>query len=281
MKDHKIKGFTLVELAVVTAIIGILATGIIVAINPGARFAQMRDMKRKENLERIYSAVQNKLLSEEGAWTDCEEIPFEPTYIGKGEGNYDLYSCLIPKYLTKELYDPKDGDSQNSGYEIWRTGLGEIGLRARKEKPEGYIIVGTLPTFPIVTTLEPKNITDISAETGGKVHYQGDSDVTERGVVWDTMPRPVVEDNKITAGSGLGEFEVTLYSLEPETTYYVRAYAINEGGTAYGPEYSFQTQTPTYPRVRTLEASDVKVHSANLNGNILSLGQYSSVKYYF
>ncbi|MCD5396363.1 MAG: prepilin-type N-terminal cleavage/methylation domain-containing protein, partial [Candidatus Pacebacteria bacterium] len=275
------KGFTLIEILIVMGIVGALATGIIIAIKPGARFAQMRDMKRKENLERIYSAIQNKLLSEGGAWIGCEEIPFEPTFIGKGEGNYDLYSCLVPTYLSKELYDPKDGNAENSGYEIWRTGLGEIGLRAKRERPPGYIIVGALPTLPIVTTLEPKNITDVSAETGGKVHHRGDSEVSERGVVYDTMPRPTIEDRKITAGSGLGEFEVTLSFLEPETTYYVRAYAINESGVAYGPEYSFKTQTPTFPRITTKEASNIRVHSAVLNGEILSLGMYTSVSAYF
>ena len=281
MKKHKSKSFTLIELSIVMAIIGVLATGIIVAVNPGAQFAKTRDMSRKENLERIYSAIQNKLLSEGGAWTDCKEIPFEPTYIGKGKGNYDLYSCLIPKYLTKELYDPQNGNTQNSGYEIWRTGLGEIGLRAKRERPPGYIIVGALPNLPIVTTIKPKNISDVSAQTGGKIYYQGNSKVTERGIVFDTAPRPTVEDKKISAGSGSGEFEVNLYSLEPETTYYVRAYAINASGTAYGQEYSFQTQTPTFPRVKTDNASEIKVHSATLNGQILSLGKYSSVKAYF
>jgi len=287
MKKTYKKSFTLIESIIVIAIIGVLATGIVVAIQPKARFAQMRDMKRKENLERIYSAIQNKILSEGGAWKDCEEIPFKPTYIGKGtdpdtgEPYYDLYSCLVPNYLSKELYDPKDGTSDNSKYEIWKTGLGEIGLRAKGEYTSEWIIVGALPNLPVVTTKEPTNITDISADTGGVVHYQGDSEVTERGVVWDTMSRPTTEDNKIIAGSGTGEFNVTLEDLEPETTYYVRAYAINNTGTAYGPEYSFQTQTPTYPRVKTLDATEVEVHSATLNGKIRSLGMYSSVQAYF
>jgi len=275
------RAFTLIEIFIVLTVIAILATAIVAYINPGARFAQMRDLKRRENLERIYSAVQNKLLSEEGVWQDCPEIPFEPTIIGKGEGKYDLYSCLIPKYLSQELYDPKDGDSTNTQYEIWRTGLGEIGLRAKSENPPGYIIVGALPNLAIVTTLEPKNITDVSADTGGKVHYQGDSEVTERGIVFSTQARSTVQDNKISAGSGLGEFEVILSNLEPETTYYVRAYAINQSGVSYGPEYSFKTQTPTIPRIRTLDPTDIKVHSATLNGKILSLGQYPVVKVYF
>lgn len=273
------RGFTLIELLVVLAILAILATGIVVTINPGERFAQMRDMRRRENLERIYSAIQNKLLSEGGSWQDCSEIPFEPTPIGKSY--YDLYSCLVPRYLSQELYDPKEGNSENSGYEIWRTGLGEIGLRAQGEKPRQYIIVGALPNLPIVTTLQPKNITDVSAETGGKVHFQGDSEVIERGVVYDTMSRPTIQDNKVKAGAGVGEFEVLLENLEPETKYYVRAYAINSSGVAYGPEYSFVTQVPTFPRVRTEDASNIKPHSATLNGRVLSLGNFSSVQVYF
>ena len=69
----------------------------------------------------------------------------------------------------------------------------------------------------------------------------GGASVTERGVVYGTNQNPTIEDNKVASGTGLGEFNNALTDLQTTTTYYVRAYAINEKGTAYGEEVSFTT----------------------------------------
>jgi uncharacterized protein (TIGR02145 family) len=97
---------------------------------------------------------------------------------------------------------------------------------------------GNLATL---TTLPIGNITDIAATTGGNITNDGGTPVTQKGVVWSTSPSPTTANNSTTNGSGTGSFTSNLTSLTASTTYYVRAYATNSAGTAYGNEVSFTT----------------------------------------
>ena len=94
---------------------------------------------------------------------------------------------------------------------------------------------------PVVTTAEVTNITLNSATCGGEVTFDGNVTVTARGICWGTSPNPTIEDNRTSNGSGVGIFTSNLSDLESNTTYYVRAYATNEVGTAYGEEKIFTT----------------------------------------
>jgi len=101
-----------------------------------------------------------------------------------------------------------------------------------------YTVIGagdlaTVSTFPI------DNITSTSAASGGNVSNDGGSLVTQRGVCWSTNPNPTTADSSTNDGSGMGNFNSNLTGLTDLTTYYLRAYAINSAGTAYGEEYSF------------------------------------------
>jgi hypothetical protein len=85
-------------------------------------------------------------------------------------------------------------------------------------------------------------ITYSEASTGGTITSNGGADITARGVVWSTTPIPTTAlATKTTNGTGTGTFTSTLTGLAPATTYYVRAYATNGAGTAYGNEVSFTT----------------------------------------
>ena len=104
------------------------------------------------------------------------------------------------------------------------------------------IKVRTLTSFlPGVTTSNVTSITLNSAVCGGNVTADGNLDVTARGVCWSTSPNPTITDNKTTDGTGRGNFTSNITGLADGTTYYVRAYAINGKGTAYGEEKSFTT----------------------------------------
>ena len=95
--------------------------------------------------------------------------------------------------------------------------------------------------LPTVTTTPVTEITSISAASGGNVTDVGSQPVTARGVCWSTAASPTTADDHTSDGSGLGAFTSALTGLEPYTTYYVRAYATNSVGTAYGNEVSFRT----------------------------------------
>ena len=97
---------------------------------------------------------------------------------------------------------------------------------------------GDLPT---VTTSTVSNITETSATSGGNVTDQGSSSVTARGVCWSTFTNPTTSDSYTTNSSGTGSFTSNLTGLTASTSYYVRAYAANSTGTAYGNQQSFTT----------------------------------------
>ena len=128
---------------------------------------------------------------------------------------------------------------------------------------------------PTVTTSSATNITTSSATIGGNVTSDGGAIVTERGVCYSTSSsNPTTSNSKKSSGSGLGNFTVNLSNLSAGTKYYVRAYAINEIGTSYGPTISFTTEEPSYskPIVTTSSATYVTTSSATIGGNVTSDG---------
>ncbi|MCX6309152.1 MAG: fibrobacter succinogenes major paralogous domain-containing protein [Bacteroidia bacterium] len=71
----------------------------------------------------------------------------------------------------------------------------------------------------------------------------GGTTITASGVCWSTSATPTTANSKTTDGSASGSFTCSLTGLLSGTTYYVRAYATNSEGTAYGNEVSFTTTT--------------------------------------
>jgi len=94
---------------------------------------------------------------------------------------------------------------------------------------------------PSVSTTAVSNVTATSATTGGDVSQDGGAPVTARGVAYGTSSSPSTSGSITNDGTGTGVFTSTLTGLNPSTTYYVRAYATNSVGTAYGNEVSFTT----------------------------------------
>ena len=128
----------------------------------------------------------------------------------------------------------------------------------------------TAYSIPTVTTSSATNITGTSATIGGNVTSDGGLSVTERGIVYSTTKDPTTSSNKITSGTGTGSYSINLTGLADGTTYYVRAYAINNKGTAYGEEVSFKTTT--VPTVTTSSATNITSTSATVGGNVTSDG---------
>ena len=106
------------------------------------------------------------------------------------------------------------------------------------------------PSAPTVETAEVTNIKSKMATGGGKVTSSGGFAVTRRGVCWSTSQYPTVANDHTEDGTGAGEFFSNISNLQPRTVYYVRAYAENEKGIAYGNQVSF-TSASGVPTVQT------------------------------
>ena len=122
--------------------------------------------------------------------------------------------------------------------------------------------------LPTVTTSDITDITPYTATGGGNVTDGGNASVTARGICWSTSQNPTLEDNFTTDGNGLGNFISSLTGLEPTTTYYVRAYATNAGGTSFGSQVLFSTEGFTMPTVSTSEITNITPYSATGGGTV-------------
>lgn len=107
------------------------------------------------------------------------------------------------------------------------------------------ISVTTTGITPSLTTTAASSTTISSFITGGSISSDGGNLVTYRGVCWSTNANPTINDNKILSGTGTGTFTITLSNLNVATTYYVRSFATNSAGTAYGNERVITTNSLT------------------------------------
>lgn len=98
-----------------------------------------------------------------------------------------------------------------------------------------------IKNIPVLTTADVTQITQTTAVSGGEIIDDGGSRVTSRGICWSIDKTPTLRDNKRSRGSDIGNFTASIARLESGTTYYVRAYATNRNGTAYGTVKSFTT----------------------------------------
>jgi hypothetical protein len=128
-------------------------------------------------------------------------------------------------------------------------------------------------TVPTVATETIGMIASNSAVGGGNITSDGGSAVTARGVCWNTTGSPTVNNNISSDGTGIGSYTSNITGLTANTTYYVRAYATNSIGTAYGDQINFTTLEETnLPEVTTAEVTDITTTTAACGGNVLSDG---------
>ena len=129
------------------------------------------------------------------------------------------------------------------------------------------------PSLPVVSTAAVSSITQDSAWSGGTITDDGGSPVTARGVCWDTIANPMLEKSHTTDGSGTGSFTSVLTGLSCNTTYYIRAYATNAAGTAYGNQVNFTSGScPSVPDIQTSEITNLTHNSAQCGGNVTDEG---------
>ncbi|HEY3369663.1 MAG TPA: FISUMP domain-containing protein [Prolixibacteraceae bacterium] len=138
-----------------------------------------------------------------------------------------------------------------------------------KSKTLTFSFTASLPT---VTTTAATNITSTGATLGGNVISDGNATVTERGICYSTSESPTTSSSKVVIGGGTGSFSSTITGLSPNTTYYVRAYAINSKDTGYGEPFIFTTKSISTPEVTTSTVTEILPTSAVSGGNVTNDG---------
>lgn len=135
--------------------------------------------------------------------------------------------------------------------------------------------------LPVLSTTAITDITFNSAASGGSITNDGGGTISTRGIVWSTSQNPTIAlATKTTNGAGIGNFSSTLANLNPETTYYIKAYAANSAGTAYGNEIEFKTLPTVKSGVGIEFDADGNIYqTVEINGQIWLTENLKTTKY--
>jgi len=204
------------------------------------------------------------VTTEEGDFTATSTITIQPGIPVTGI-TLDLPTAMIEPNKTLQLTATIQPDSATNKSVTWKSSNTNIatvnsnGLVTAKNNGTATITVttedgGKMATceilvsseeiiLPILTTINVEDITAGTATLGGNITNFGTPVYTERGVCYSTSQNPTTNNNKILVPGGGGGIYTTKAFLTANTTYYVRAYAKNIGGTAYGEQQSFKTLT--------------------------------------
>ncbi|MEI7420472.1 MAG: fibrobacter succinogenes major paralogous domain-containing protein [Prolixibacteraceae bacterium] len=176
---------------------------------------------------------------------------------GNGTGNY---TSLIAGLTAATTYYVRAYATNSAG-----TGYGD----------QLSFVTSKVLTQATLTTANASNITTTSATVGGNVTGDGNATVTERGIVYGTAQNPTTSDTKVAVGNGTGNFTTNLTGLTSGTTYYVKSYAINSQGTAYGNQITFKTTATVIASLATLTtapATAITLTGATLSGSVTNDG---------
>ncbi len=148
-----------------------------------------------------------------------------------------------------------------------------VGVNSDGTSYGNQMTFSTQGNLPTITTTSATSISQTTATTGGNITSDGGVTITARGVCWSTSPSPSLANSHSSDGSGVGNFITNLTGLTSNTLFYIRAYATNNVGTAYGNELTFTTLiNPLLPLLTTSALSNVTQTTATSGGNITADG---------
>ncbi|MEA4983213.1 MAG: leucine-rich repeat protein [Paludibacter sp.] len=231
--------------------------------------------KAKTILKKIILPLNSTSIGE-SAFDGCTGL--ENIIIGSAMSiisSYAFFDCSgLTSFNINTIVPPVLGNKvfENSNYAscILTVPLGSVGLY--KFYDQWKLFTNITDGTPTVETTAISNISTTTATSGGNITSSGSTSITSRGVCWSTTLNPNVDDSKTNNGTGIGLFTSSITNLAASTTYYVRAYATNSVGTAYGENVTFSTSSETLPTVTTTTASAITSSTASVGGSITSSG---------
>ena len=165
MAHSKHKGFTLIELIIVIAIIAILAGAIFVALDPARRLHESRNARRASDVNTIMDAVVKYQTDNEGEhYTNVDNLTATTKYeigtcaagansvcVGQTVSNncVDL-SGMETNYLGTVPKDPNSGTDEHTDYYLSVDTNGAVTVGACDTEGEGAGGTGTEPTIELI-----------------------------------------------------------------------------------------------------------------------------------
>lgn len=176
------------------------------------------------------------------------------------------YNCLLTKLYGYKTYYVRSFATNTKGTTYGQ----EEEFRTSKD-------------LPTILTLELFDITDNSVKCGGKILNEGDESLISYGICWGTQSNPTANNgNYTTESTDNKEFFSSAINLIPETEYYIRSYATNSIGTAYGKDLSFKTEKSNLPydfselQIVNISSNSIQfmdfTYNPGKNDNIISKG---------
>ena len=241
-------------------------TGLVTAIDPGESTITVTALNGKKTATCKVTIV-DKIVNVTGISLDKTE-----TTLAVGDG-IKLEATIKPDTATDKSITWSSSDKQIASVDglgnITAITKGSATITATTNDGEktASCKVKVVDKGVEISKPEVSGITSISAYISGTAKPL-DVKIKEVGICYSTSPSPTIEDKKITLSGE--EISYTLNELSPNTTYYVRIYAIVDDSAKYGDQTIFSTKATT--EISAPEISDLSTYTAYIQGTIATFG---------
>ncbi|MFZ4401978.1 MAG: LamG-like jellyroll fold domain-containing protein, partial [Bacteroidales bacterium] len=177
-----------------------------------------------------------------------------------GSGTWNLYGKSTVEMKTQSTF--VGWDFTNNWY---------ISANANNGYPCFYYAL-------VLSTQAVSNVTNFTATANGTIVRNGTFNITSYGVCYNTTGTPTIADTKVNLGAApycCGAYTANLTGLHQGTTYYLRAFAINERDTVYGEQQSFTTTNVTQASTCLFNGDQYNYISIPNNSSLQLTNNYS------